>query len=300
MLNQSRRITCILLIWMVAGLSGCGSSQVQVRQPTYQKQPATMPSYQQLVAGHNRNVAGLSRIWAKADIDVTYRNDKGKVKKESGDESKLLLELPANVALSFGKFGLGSLMWAGADSQHFWFMDLLGEKSMLFGSHQSLELYSIRNLPLQIKPADIPMLLGVLPLNPNTQSPVGWERGYYTIIPRGSNVKFLIDPVSFAVRQVIVLSQSGRPIVISTLDHPYTLDLANTNDVAKLHLSVRIDVPAEGFKMVAKLSSVTDAKPGVSRAKDKAFRRSFDWRYLADRAFKIPMDHRTDLDQQMR
>ena len=293
------RFFCLLALLFMAGLVGCQSAPNRVIPAAYLKPPAQMPTYKQLVEGHNRHVAGLSRVWAKAHIDVTYRDDKGKTKKESGNESTLMIELPQNVALSFGKFGLGTLLWAGADAQHFWFFDLVGKKSMLFGSHQSLEMYSIRNLPLQIRPADIPMLLGWLPLNPNVPATVGWERGYLTVVQQGSGVKFLIDPISHAIRQVIILSDRGQPMVISTLNNLYTLPLAGTDDVAKLHLSVRIDVPAEGFVMRTKLSSVMDAKPGVSRAKDKAFRRGFDWQYLADRAFKIPMKNRVDLDQRI-
>ena len=294
------RLTCTLLMTiLLTGLTGCGSTP-QVTVPlAYQKPPQAMPTYRQLAVDHNKHVAGLSRVWSKVNIDVTYRDEDGKTKKESGDESTLMIALPQNVALSFGKFGLGTLLWAGSDEQHFWFFDLIGEKSMLFGSHASLNHVNIRNLPLQVRPADIPMLLGLLPLDPDAQSTVGWERGYLTIQPNNGPVKMLIDPVSHAVRQVIIFSPNGRPAVVSTLNKLYALPLAGSNDTAKLHLSIRVDVPAEGFVMLAKLSQVTDAKPGESRAKDKAFRRGFDWRYLADRAFKIPMDKRIDLDQQM-
>ena len=234
------QVFCLLTLLLMVGLAGCESSPHRVIPSAYLQPPTQMPTYKQLVEGHDRHVAGLSRVWAKAHIDVTYRNDKGKIKKESGDESTLMIELPQNVALSFGKFGLGTLLWAGADSQHFWFFDLVGKKSMLFGSHQSLEMYSIGNLPLQIRPTDIPMLLGLLPLNPNVLGKVGWERGYLTVVQQGSSVKFLIDPISYAMRQVIILSDRGQPMVVSTLNNLYTLPLAGSDQVAKLHVSVRI------------------------------------------------------------
>lgn len=294
-MRHVRRILCLLTLLTMAGLWGCESAK-PVAQIVH-KRPVQMPSYAQLVWAHNRQVAGLNRVWARANIDVTYRNDEGKTKHESGDESTLMIELPQNVALSFGKFGLGTLMWAGCDDQHFWYFDLIGEKSMLYGSHASLSQVSIRNLPLQVRPADIPMLLGLLPINPNTGQNVGWERGYYTIVPMGSNVKFLIDPVSFAVRQVIIFTADGYPAVVSTLNDLYTLPLASGRGEAKLHVSVRIDVPSEGFMMKAKLSKVTDAHPGVSHSKDRAFARAFNWRFLADQAFKIPLDKRVDLDR---
>jgi hypothetical protein len=294
---QTRLIAGLFMTLTLACLWGCEAGPKPVTPVAYQKPPAQMPSYRQLVEGHNSNVAGMGRVWARANIDVTYRNDDGKTKYESGDESTLMIELPQNVALSFGKFGLGTLMWAGCDDQHFWYFDLVGEKSMLFGSHASLSQVSIRNLPLQIRPADIPMLLGLLPLNPDSPGKVGWERGYFTVEPAGSFVKFLIDPVSRAVRQVMILTSDRYPAVVSTLNNLYTLPLAGSNDSAKLHVSIRIDVPSEGFIMQAKLSKVMDARPGVDRAKDKAFARGFDWHFLADQAFKIPLDKRVDLDK---
>lgn len=292
------RLSCVLL--MLTGLWGCDSTPKVVTPQAYQKPPAQMPTYHQLAVDHNQHVAGLSRLWTKANIDVTYRNDEGKIKHESGDESTLMIELPQNVALSFGKFGLGTLMWAGCDDQHFWFFDLVGEKSMLYGSNASLSQVSIRNLPLQVRPVDIPMLLGLLPLDPNAQGNVGWERGYFTAQPNNGPVKFLFDPISHAVRQVIIFSPSGFPAVVSTLNGSYALPLAGSNQVAYIHQSVRVDVPSEGFTMLAKFTQLTDAKPGMDRAKDKAFARGFDWNDLADRAFKIPMDKRVDLDQQLR
>lgn len=297
--NNRLIVACVFTL-ILTGLTGCESGSKTMMPVAYQKPPMVMPGYATLAADHNRHVAGLTRVWAKANIDVTYRDEHGKVKKESGDQSTLMIDLPQNVALSFGKFGLGTLMWAGCDDQHFWFFDLVGEKSMLFGSHASLTHVNIRNLPLQVRPADIPMLLGLLPLNPNAQSPVGWERGYLTIEPNSGSVKMLIDPVTHAVRQVILFSPDGQPAVVSTLNERHVLPLAGSNETAMLHLSVRIDVPSEGFIMQAKLSQVTDAKPGVQRSKDKAFARGFDWHFLADRAFKIPQDKRIDLDQEMR
>ncbi|MFG0250292.1 MAG: hypothetical protein ACF8OB_15515 [Phycisphaeraceae bacterium JB051] len=292
-----------LLIVMIS-LVGCELFPTTNRNTAvpaaYQRPPMIMPSYAKLVDGHNSHIQGLTRVWAKANIDVTYRDDEGKTKKESGDQSTLMIDLPQNVALSLGKFGLGTLLWAGCDDEHFWFFDLIGEKSMLYGSHSSLSHVNIRNLPLQIRPADIPMLLGLLPLNPNGQAKVDWERGYFTIEPADANVKILIDPVSYAVRQVIIFAPDGQPAVVSTLNQLYGLPLAGSDAKAYLHLAVRIDVPSEGFSMNAKLSQVTDAKPGVDRAKDKAFARGFDWHYLADRAFKIPLDKRIDIDQEMR
>lgn len=295
------RVFCLSLLCVSAlVLSACDAAPKTATPLAYQRPPSTMPSYRQLAMDHNRHVAGLSRVWARANIDVTYQDEHGKTKKESGDESTLMIDLPQNVALSFGKFGLGTLMWAGCDDQHFWFFDLVGEKSMLFGSHASLNHVNIRNLPLQVRPADIPMLLGLLPLNPDAQSSVGWERGYLTIQPNNGPVKMLMDPISHAVRQVLIFAPDGMPAVVSTLNQLVDLPLAGNNDTAKLHVSVRIDVPSEGFIMQARLSQVTDAKQGVDRAKDKAFSRGFDWHYLADRAFKIPMDKRVDLDRELR
>src|SRR3990170_215866 len=71
-----------------------------------------LPTYPELAQRYNANLAALDRLWARADVTVEYRDDKGRKRSDRGDDSKLLVAPPNDVALSVGGIG-PPVLWVG-------------------------------------------------------------------------------------------------------------------------------------------------------------------------------------------
>ena len=44
-----------------------------------------IPDYADLVQRYNQTAASLPRVWARTDVELRWRNEKGKARRESGD-----------------------------------------------------------------------------------------------------------------------------------------------------------------------------------------------------------------------
>ncbi len=216
------RIAAILCLGLAA-LVGCESAQ-----PVHRTDPLPpaqgIPSYSEIARRHNARLAGLDRLWARADLELTWFERDGRRRFESADDSRLILSLPDRLALSVGKLG-HEVLWAGHDDQRYWVFDLGEAKTLYVGRHEGRGDRAGAAFPLglPVRPRDLTRLLGLMPIDPDRLPPsprVLWLDGRYVIEPPGMGVRVSIDPVSFHARRVDLLNEAGASVLFAELsDH---------------------------------------------------------------------------------
>ncbi|MCC6580453.1 MAG: hypothetical protein IT440_08425 [Phycisphaeraceae bacterium] len=264
--------------------------------------PSRIPPYDEVAFYYNRNVALLDRLWAKALVQVEYREE-DKKKREQGDDSTLMIEVPDRLALSIGKFGISQpLVWAGCDAHRYWLFDLMGDKVVAYGKHANLDRIRLTNLPLKVRPTDIPMLMGLMPLESGqglkTLPPVEWDRGCFVTVTPDGRSRVWVEPGRFLPRRVELLDSRGRVAVMCDLDSPVQMEMIGVGSGEQPWVSTVADIalPSGEFRMKMTLSRLTDARANNETAKDRAFRRAFDFDFLARTAFHIPPENWINLD----
>ncbi len=249
-------------------------------QPIAQR--GDLPSYAELVQRYNANIAGLDRLWARADVTLRYKDEKGRWRSDRGDDSKLLLRLPDEVALAVGGIG-PPVLWIGGDAERYWVFHLRDEKPVYFGSRAMIGSASTESLPSPIYPHQLPWMLGVVPLDPNVTSNgplIEWHRGYYLIEPPGTNTRMLIDPRTARPIRIDLLDPQGRSTLAVRLHDPVPVQQGGTTSSATPTVPSRIEawVLGEDTQVTLKLRTVRDGRG--DRAIERAFDTAFDFERL--------------------
>lgn len=147
-----------MLALLSAFLGGCSSTP---------KQPVALPSADAIVAAHNARVEGLTSLWARTSVRVEGRDAAGSRFSEQG-EGHLQVERPERVAVTVGK--LGEVYFAlGSNETQYWLVDVSDaeRRVMLIGAQEQATPEKAAQLGLPVHPRDLPMLLGLLPLEPS-------------------------------------------------------------------------------------------------------------------------------------
>jgi hypothetical protein len=266
--------------------------------------PAIMPVYHEVAFRSNQHVAMLDRLWSHASVEVRFLDEKKKKRRERGDDSTLMIEVPSRLALSIGKMG-NTIIWAGCDSQRYWLFDLFGDKGVIHGRHELLYRYEMPGLPLKIRPSDLPLLLGLLPIDPGSGAaqdpPVGWAGtlGAFVVQPPGAPIRLFVDHKTWLPVRVELMDPHGGVAVISELSDHQPVEMVGVGLSAAPRIATRISMSLkdEYFAMDMQLSRMTDARGAGDEKKGRAFGRAFDFDYLADHAFEIRPQDRVDLDE---
>ncbi|MEM8737380.1 MAG: hypothetical protein AAGG38_02735 [Planctomycetota bacterium] len=177
--------------------------------------PAALPTYAALVRRYNENAGALDALWARTKVEVRWRDEKNRKRRESGD-GRLIFERPLNTAWTVEVLGDPKL-WAGSDVRGFWLFDRLGEGRAYYGAY-GRRLY--RPLPLPIQPEALPYLLGLVPLDAGRRPEppeVEWFNGYYLIEPPGLDLRLMLDPATARPVRVDLTDSEGQSVVTCIL-----------------------------------------------------------------------------------
>lgn len=295
-----RRILILLLLCTFLLTAGGCPTAPKPKPTVSTPRPAKMPTYRSLAYAYNRNIMLVDRLWAKASVQIEYMDDKGKRQRERGEDSTLMIEVPNRLALIIGKLG-SMLVHAGCDAQRYWLFDLIGKNTAAFGRHARLDSQSM-TLPIRIRPTDLPLLLGLLPIptaEGNPQLPqVDWQNGSFVVQPPGMLARLFIDPRSALPRRIELIDGNGKPVVIAVHSEPKPMDLSGVPSNRRPRISTHVDltVPRDQWRLVLKLSQMTDARGESYRRKDRAFRKAFDFEHLL-RVHKVSPENVIDLDR---
>ncbi len=268
-------------------LAGCQTDPIvppNLNPPKIENPAADLPDYADLVKRYNTNAPSLDRLWARTDVELRWRDEKARARRESGD-GRLIFERPLNTAWTLEVLG-DIKLWAGSDEQGFWMFDLIDGRTAYYGSYAAP---LARPLPLPVQPEAVPYLLGLMPLDPGRR-PAAPEveryRGYDVIEPPGLNLRLMLDPDTARPVRIDMTDDAG----ISQLTCILTGDLTvTTEDQQAITLPQTAELYPQGeeSRLTLKLKRpTTDSK--------KIQGRLFDFARLAEN-FKVQTS--VDLNQ---
>jgi hypothetical protein len=247
--------------------SGCTPPKVIVPDddgllPEYIATTDDWPSYGELVARYNRNIAALDQLWSRSKVSVTWRDDKGKKRSVSG-EGNVIIVRPRKVALTVGKLGTPGL-WAGCDTQSYWLFDLQEDVAFV-GCHEYAGHDCSYSFPLPVLPAHVPYLLGVMLLDPTLvpdDPAVERLRGYALIEPPGLGMRMMLVPQSGRVVRIDLLDEMGGSAVVCRLSAYQTVEVAEASvgQVPQMPSKADIYVVHGDTKMTVSLSHLSDGR----------------------------------------
>ena len=247
--------------------TGCAS-----RQPTSPvARPLNLPTYRELAAQHDKNLARIDRLWARAVVELHWQDEKGK-HFEQGD-GNLMIVLPNRVALTVGKLG-NTMLWAGCDSHHYWLFDLRDEPLVYVGSHAKANHHNPLNLPIQIRPLDLVQLTGLVPITPpsGTTPKVDWNEGCYLIEPPGQHRRLWLDPQTARPARIELLTASGQSRIVCRLSRWQRMAIDGIAPGGFPWVATRMEIKLIGEEATITLflSEPTDGRAN-NRIKAKAF-----------------------------
>jgi len=120
----------------------------------------------QILEKHNTRTAALSRLWARASVQVLGPDASGGRLSEQA-EGHLQIEAPDRVALSLGKLGKVQL-YLGSNPEFYWWIDMVDRdnKTVIVGRHEHITAQKAEALGVPIYPRDLIKLLGITPIDP--------------------------------------------------------------------------------------------------------------------------------------
>lgn len=273
-MNRVSRLLGVAVLVLFAGCEAPGPSAPAAAPPV---------TYREVAQRYNRNLANLDRIWSRATVEVMWRDRDGRSRYEQGDSSQLLVHLPDRLALSIGK-AANSFYWVGCNTERYWFIDLTDENTAYIGRNDRLAGQSIQGVPLAVRPADLPLLLGLIPLDPLPAEPHPEVRrvgGRYVIeLPR-RRARLTIDPQTAMPVLIELLDVQRQPRVRAELSEPGTVRSAGLSqgDWPRIMTRVVVSVPGtqgKSDRLRLHLSDMTTARGAGESTKARAFDRVFD------------------------
>lgn len=200
-------------------LGACSSDKAELGAEL-EERLGPAPAYSDVAVRYNENVAHLSRVWARATVQVVSRDEDGERHKDQG-EGHLQIVRPDRLALQLGKLG-DTLFYLGSNSDEYWWFDMLDqdEKVGLHGRHDSASPATVSEFGVPVHPLDLMEVLGVLPL-PESGGEVSWSEGGRSIDVRAP-VRFgervmTLDADTLRAERVRLLTNDGSVAVDAEL-----------------------------------------------------------------------------------
>jgi hypothetical protein len=253
----------------------------QTLDPFTQSQPP-LPSYGELATRYNRHVHALDRLWSRATIVMKWTDKKGKHHHAQADNSTLMIVGRDHLALSIGK-SVKDLLWIGCDSMRYWWIELDDESVAYIGWHDKLYAGQSDPLPVDIRPLDLPVLLGLIPLDPDklpTQKPyVTRYQGHYIISPPGTNARITLESKTALPIKIEMFDRRGKLEITSMLSKPGRVKLHNRSpgDWSTIMTRALLIIAGRSAEMSIDLNSMTDARADDETRKDRALQHAFDY-----------------------
>lgn len=219
------------------------------------KRPKELPALERIVDAHNARVDGLDRLWARTSVRVEGRDAEGSKFSEQG-EGHLQVERPDRVAVTVGK--LGEVYFAlGANESQYWLVDVSDNERrvMLIGEQDRATPAKAEALGLPVHPRDLPLLMGLMPLDAATTPPPAWDgqgRAVLTVASRWGTAALRYDARTLELVGATAFDADGGVVAEATLGlHGPVTDGQGISAVGRVPQRVEIRVPGfDGFVRV--------------------------------------------------
>ncbi len=253
-----RLASALALVALV--LSGCGGAR------TVAPRARAIPAYEDIASAHNARVDRLSRVWARAAVQLRYTDSEGRTRREQGEGHLQVLQ-PDRLALSVGKLG-EVIFWLGSDSERFWWFELGDNSAAAVARHANAMKPCVGESPIPVHPLDLLDLLGVTALPARSAvAPVLGPGGRVVVdVPaRAGARRMYFDPETMRPARVeLWLPGASEPAVESVLTEYERVDVPSEGGVDPRAASrVSVTVRETGAELVLFLSDLNDgSRPG--------------------------------------
>lgn len=242
---STRPIVILAAALLALFLAGCGGSRERSANQR------DIVSAIELAQQHNARVADLDRLWARATVQVTASNERGKRLREQA-EGHLQIDGPDRFALSLGKIGKVQL-YLGSNEQLYWWIDLVDsdQKSMLFGRHDQVSDLKAGTLGLPVYPRDALQLLAITPIDVASATVLrqGSRRGLSTPTTAGSRIIWFDENSPEPVR-VEMRGQEGSPILSADLSsYQWVTVVGDATRKPRVASKIRIELASDGTRV---------------------------------------------------
>lgn len=230
----------LTMLLLATVLGGCSSSP---------KRPAVLPSAEAIVEAHNTRVEGITSLWARTSVRVEGRDAEGSRFSEQG-EGHLQVERPERVAVTVGK--LGEVYFAlGSNETHYWLVDVSDaeRRVMLIGDQELATPEKAAQLGLPVHPRDLPMLMGLLPLDATVVRGPEADAGgnaEVRVSTRWGEAALRYDPVSLELVGAAAFDGTGGLVAEAVLSRTGDVQVGTGLLVAG-RLPTRVEVRVPGF-----------------------------------------------------
>lgn len=225
------RVRLLAVLACCCGVAACSD---QPKTETDQATPIAreqLPAFSAIAAVNNKRVDAISRIWARATVQVRYTDDDGERRFEQG-EGHLRMETPDLVALSAGKVGQ-TLFWLGCDRERYWWFDLTGDVRRASVGRHNGPGKGRGGLASSVNPHDLPRLMGLSPLGRNGVVESSRDGKLVsvttTIDPAGTPIagfeRRWIDPRTFEPAKIEIWDAARKPVLVADLAEYQNLEL---------------------------------------------------------------------------
>jgi len=227
----------------------------------------TLP-YRPVAEKYNAWTRQLKTLWTRVDAVIQYQDAQGNLKREDA-EGYLIARPPNRIALSLGKLGQTGL-WVGRNDARYWLFELHESDTAYVGDVKNLGRPCSRSVNWAIQPADLPLVLGWLPVPVDglaRQPRVRMQQGYATFMVPRTRLRYWVDPNTGRPVRIDVVNPAGEAELVCLLRKPVSLE-GNTD----VQVPSQIDGVwiATGERLRLNLKAPTDGRGG-QRVADALF-----------------------------
>lgn len=249
-----------LLMFALCGmLGGCAT---QVTQTDSFDAPAVTrdgpaPTYAAFAAAHNARVKGLDRLWARAELSLTYTDDEGEVQREEA-EANLQYILPRKFSLLISKVG-EFYFGFGSNDQKYWWIDVKNSpRTAIAGEHSKATQEKVHRFGLAVLPLELIDALGIAPVrasNPDIKT--AWSvRGAWMIfrepLTGGLTREWWIETPTMWPGRIRLFDKAGQELIDARFDQFNVVEGSGPPNALSRHpakIEVRLPAKATTLKL---------------------------------------------------
>ncbi len=204
-----------------------------------------------LLAKYNANATRLAKLFVRTQVSLTWQEEgpggKLKNRQEKGD-GKIFFQAPASTVFTV-EGPTQWYLWAGSDGKRYWLFDRTRDPSTLYVGDLNGPAAKRGFLGLPVRPQDLPVLLGLKPLDPAVKTDVLWcvdaaGRGMYWVEQPG--LRLLLHPEYAWPLRVELTNAAGQPQVVAELSGALVCEnggvLRERVAVFPMHQPARLDL----------------------------------------------------------
>ena len=224
-MNRTIALLGAAILLTVTGCKNAQSSNTLDRSRFTQAVPP-----HDLIQAHNDRADRLDNMTARGILSLRFPDpkDNNDQRYEQGDLN-LQLRRPNDVAVVLKKLG-ETLIWLGSNTDTYWLIDDLESKVAVTGAHSQLTPDKLALLALPLSPLNLPLLLGLEPIDQNATASSDTKTGDTLITFKRARVTVLYRFATGSTQPnaIELRGPDDQPIITAFLTN--TIDIAAPSD----------------------------------------------------------------------